>query len=133
MILCDACALGKHTFSYAYVPQHRSLIKGKFWLFDVSGGGEIAPSLIYKNRYKFLLFVDSCIRMYFVYYYYTKNVDEDKTFINILKLFETEVLTTVTKDYDEITFIQSDNGQLLAKGVKTCSRQRNIYARFTTA
>ena len=127
--LCEACALGKPTFSYAYVPQHRSLVKGKLWYFDVSGGGDVAPSLIYKNRYK-CLFVDSCTRMYFVYY--TKNVD-DKTIINVLRIFETEVLTTVTKDFDDIRFIQSDNGQLDTNGVKTWCRQRNIYARFTSA
>ena len=62
--------------------------------------------------------------MYFVYY--TKNADEDKTVINILKLFTTEVLTTVTKDYDELTFIQSDNSQLLAKGVNTWIREKNL-------
>jgi hypothetical protein len=127
--LCESCALGKPTFSYAYVPQHRSLIKGKLWYFDVSGGGDVAPSLINKNRYK-CLFVDSCTRMYFVYY--TKNVD-DKTIIKVLMLFEKEVLSTVTRDFDEIRFIQSDNGQLDTNGVKTWCRRKNIYQRFTSA
>ena len=37
--LCEVCALGKPTFSYAYTPQYRSEVKGKLWYFDVSGGG----------------------------------------------------------------------------------------------
>jgi hypothetical protein len=41
--LCDACALGKPTFSFAFVEQYRSRIKGKLWYFDVSGGGKFNP------------------------------------------------------------------------------------------
>ena len=37
--LCDACALGKPTFSFSYVDQFRSTVKGKLWYFDVSRGG----------------------------------------------------------------------------------------------
>ena len=116
--LCESCTLGKPTFSYAYVPQHRSLVKGKLLYFDVSGGDDVVPSLINKNSYK-CLFVDSCTRMYFVYY--TKNVD-DKTIIKVLILFKKEVLFTVTRDFDEIRFIQSDNGQLDTNCVKTWCR-----------
>jgi hypothetical protein len=68
--------------------------------------------------------------MYFEYY--TMYVD-DKTIRQVLILFEKEVLSTVTKDFDEITFIQSDNGQLDTDGVKTWCRRKNIYQRFTSA
>jgi len=47
--LCDACALGKPTFSFSYTQQFRSEIKGKLWYFDVSGGGNLTPSLVHKK------------------------------------------------------------------------------------
>ena len=103
--LCDACALGKPTFSFSYTQQFRSTVKGKLWYFDVSGGGNLTPSLVNKNRYIYM-FADSCTRMYFSYY--TKRVD-DRTTLRVLHLFREEVLSTLTfDDTEEITFFQSD-------------------------
>jgi len=51
--LCDSCALGKPTFSFAYVPQFRSETKAKLWYMDVSGGGNLSPSLVYGNKFMF--------------------------------------------------------------------------------
>jgi hypothetical protein len=87
--LCDACALGKPTFSFAFIPQHRFDIKGKLWYFDVSGGGDLTPSLFDKNKYIYF-FIDSCTRKYFPYF--TKKVDE-KTTIRILRRFDSEILS----------------------------------------
>ena len=124
--LCESCALGKPTFSFSYVPQTRAEKKGKLWYFDVSGGGELAPSLKYKNRYIYL-FVDSASRMYFNYY--TKTTD-DRITLQILKKFEEDVLSTLDLDADEITFMQSDNGQLNSTGVKSWLRKRRIFSKF---
>jgi len=124
--LCENCALGKPTFSFAYVPQFRSEIKGKLWYFDVSGGGNLEPSLVSKETYLYL-FVDSHTRMYFAYY--TKNVDEETT-MRILKQFNTEVLVALLEEELEVTFIQSDNGQLNTNGVKSWLRKRKIFNRF---
>ena len=49
--LCDICARAKPTFSHTFTPQTRSEIKGKLWYFDVSGGGNLTPSLIEGNIY----------------------------------------------------------------------------------
>ena len=125
--LCDACALGKPTFSFDYVPHHRSTIKGKLWYFDVSGGGNLTPSLVKKNRYKYM-FADSCTRMYFVYY--TTRVN-DATTLRILNLFREEILVTLTfDDNEEIIFFQSDNGQLDTNEVKSWMRKGRAITRF---
>jgi hypothetical protein len=92
--LCEACALGKPTFSFDYIPHHRSKIKGKLWYFDVSGGGNLTPSLVNKNRYIYM-FADSFLRMYFVYY--TQKVN-DNTTLRVLHQFREEVLDTLTFD-----------------------------------
>ena len=85
--LCDTCALAKPTRTLTYTPQTRSDIKGKMWYFDVSGGGDLVPSLKDGNRYCFM-FADSCTRMYFDYY--AKEVN-DASVLHILKRFASEV------------------------------------------
>ena len=124
--LCDACALGKPTFSHAFDIHYRSEIKGQLWYVDVSGGGNLTPSLKYGNKYCYL-FVDSESRMYFKYF--TKKVD-DKTTLKVLDLFYNEVLVFLPP-IDVFTFIQSDNGQLDTNQVKAWIRKNKIFSRFT--
>ena len=127
--LCDACALGKPTFSFAFIPQHRSDIKGKLWYFDVSGGGDLTPSLVDKDKYVYL-FIDSCTRKYFPYF--TKNKDE-KTTMRILRLFDTQVLSLIKLPADsEIVFLQSDNGEMTTKGVQAFLRKRGDFITLYT-
>ena len=92
--LCEACALGKPTRDMAYTPQTRSPIKGALWYFDVSGGGDVTPSLKSNNRY-ILMFADSNTRMYFDYY--TKRVD-DKTIMRILKEFSEKHIVPLQRE-----------------------------------
>jgi hypothetical protein len=44
--------------------------------------------------------------------------------------FEEDVLSTLDLDADEITFMQSDNGQLNSTGVKSWLRKRRIFSKF---
>jgi hypothetical protein len=124
--LCDECALSKPTFSTAFDFKLRSEIKGQLWYVDVSGGGNLTPSVKYGNIYVYL-FVDSCTRMYFKYF--SKRVD-DKTTLKILELFYNEVLCYLPNT-DEFRFIQSDNGQLDTNLVKGWIRRNKIYSRYS--
>ncbi|NDB89177.1 MAG: hypothetical protein EB164_09815, partial [Thaumarchaeota archaeon] len=123
--LCESCAVGKPTFSFAYTPQYRSTEKGKLWYFDVSGGGDIAPSLLYGNRYTYL-FTDSFSRIYFTYF--TKEVN-DRTTLAVLNIFADQVLTMLPES-DDMRFIQSDNGQIDSNNVKGWIRQKRLMNRF---
>ena len=124
--LCEVCALGKPTFSYKYTPQYRSEIKGKLWYFDVSGGGDLTPSLVHGNIYVYM-FVDSHTRMYFKYF--TKNCD-GKTTLDILQRFNKDVLSSIP-DREDIIFIQCDNGQIDDKNVVAYLRRNGAYIRYT--
>ncbi|NDF27778.1 MAG: transposase, partial [Nitrosopumilaceae archaeon] len=117
--------MGKPTFSFAYTPQYRSTEKGKLWYFDVSGGGDIAPSLLYGNRYTYL-FTDSFSRIYFTYF--TKEVN-DRTTLLVLNIFAEQVLTMLPES-DDMRFIQSDNGQIDSNNVKGWIRQKRLMNRF---
>jgi hypothetical protein len=69
--------------------------------------------------------------MYFVYY--TKEYN-DVTTLRVLKLFEVEVLSFLTfDDKEEITFIQSDCGQLDTIQVKSWMRKGRKIIRFSSA
>ena len=65
--------------------------------------------------------------MYFKYY--TKKTDDQITLL-ILNKFAEDVLSTLDLEADEITFMQSDNGQLDSNGVKSWLRKRRIFSKF---
>ena len=125
--LCDACALGKPTRDMSYTPQTRSAVKGALWYFDVSGGGDVVPSLKSNNRY-IIMFADSYTRMYFDYY--TKRVD-DVTILKILKEFCEKHIMPLQRENDTFTFLRSDNGQLDTHGVRAYCRKKSILNQYT--
>ena len=96
--------------SYIFTAQQRAKIKRKRWYFDVTGGGNLTPSLVNGNIYVYC-FADSYSRKYFEYY--TKKTD-DKTTFKVLQKFDNDVLKFIRSEItdDEILFIQSDNGEL---------------------
>jgi hypothetical protein len=125
--LCDTCARAKPTFSHTFTPQTRSKIRGKLWYFDVSGGGNLTPSLIEGNIYVYC-FADSYSRKYFEYF--TKNKDYSTT-LRILDQFHKEVLLRVKLDIgNEMIFIQSDNGELNTEGVQAFTIREGIFQKF---
>jgi hypothetical protein len=68
--------------------------------------------------------------MYFPYY--TKRVN-DRTILKVLHQFREDVLSFLTfDDTDEITFFQSDNGQLDTDKVKSWMRKGKAITRFTS-
>jgi hypothetical protein len=126
--LCDTCARAKPTFSHTFTPQTRSKIRGKLWYFDISGGGNLIPSLIDGNIYVYC-FADSFSRKYFEYF--AKNKD-NKTTLRILNQFNSEILSRVRLDIgnDDIIFIQSNNGELNTAGVTAFTRSGGIFQKF---
>jgi len=125
--LCEHCAIGKPTLTHTSTTHSRSLIKGRLWYFDVSGGGELSPSLVNGNKYC-CMFADSCTRMYFDFY--TKDV-KDKAILKILHLFSEQVLIPLQREVDEFTFLRSDQGQLNTKGVRAYCRRGSIINQYT--
>ena len=127
--LCEACARGKPTIVHTYTPVSRSEVKGQMWYFDVSGGGDVQPSLVYGNRYLYL-FVDSCTRKYFCYFTKTKC---DVTTQRVLNQHYEEVIIFVRGENDStsIIYFQSDNGELDTINTKAWMMRKRAIQRFT--
>ena len=57
----------------------------------------------------------------------------DNITLSVLNLFVKDVLSQLSLDSDEITFIQSDNGQLDTTAVKSLLCKRKLFSNFISA